>query len=191
MKSQIIKELAAKIEKDNAAFKKANKGRRRVLVAQDVLKRIEAEQILASKGDVIRLHVATGVLANRQKNPEADLKTLLNTCKNVGSCEVCAKGALFLGVVGRVNNMTIGEVRSELSVNDNVHEKLLEVFSLDQIALIECAFEGSMYISSRLTKLTANEIEKAEGFRDVYYSEEETLIAICQNIIKNKGTFIP
>lgn len=181
-----IEEFNQYIEESNAAFKKANKKRKIVLLAKDVIERINLKQLKATTGVVCRLENKRGVKS------EDGIKEILPKVKN---CECCAKGALFLGYIGRVNEMKVGEIEDETSHNSAEMQKLLKIFDEDQLALIETAFEGSQVISRNSKKewidIDEDILDKAQEYFYDYPSPNKRLIAICENLIKNKGEFIP
>jgi hypothetical protein len=108
------------------------------------------------------------------------------TIVNTKTCEVCAKGGLFASYIGRVNNFSNECLGNE--EDNEAHKKLLEVFTLRQLAIIEYAFEGSQYINS--VSIPNDMQKKLEGFYDENFGDDDQrLIKICENIIKNKGTF--
>jgi hypothetical protein len=84
---------------------------------------------------------------------------------------------------------------------DNATNSLLKFFSPEQAALIESAYEGypdNTYPWSR--ELTGNWYynmlikgigDATANYYDKYEYAEDNLIAIMNNIISNKGTFIP
>jgi hypothetical protein len=184
--------LKEKIEAENEAFEQMTNAEKRVRIAEDCIERIRLEQITASKGMVVEFGF--------NKNKSENLKELLN---DGIQCKACAKGGLFLSYVGRVNNFEKCEIQNDNRENDNEHQKLLEVFDIKQLALIEAAFEGKPYLSVSLrgnTQKYRKFFKKHGGkydYNDFEYPVSEDaddnnnrLIAICENIIANKGTFV-
>lgn len=181
-----IEEFNQYIEESNAAFKKANKKRKIVLLAKDVIERIKLKQLKATAGVTCRLEDKRGVKA------EDSIKEILPKIKN---CECCAKGALFLGYIGRVNEMTVGEIEDETSHNSSEMKKLLKIFDENQLSLIETAFEGHQVVNIDSKKewieIKEDVLDKAVQYFYDYPSSTKRLVAICENLIKNQGTFIP
>ena len=168
MKTDLKESFLKKIEETNELFNKSTKAQKRVMIAQDCIDRINIRLLGARRGSIIRLN------DNDRINKE-----ILNN----NHCEVCAKGGLFVSYVGRVNNLDIFNLVSN-EPDNRVHKKLFEIFSLKQLATIEFAFEGFQYLLIK--------IDKPKELRDfylLYENENERLIAICENIIANKGTF--
>lgn len=120
------------------------------------------------------------------------MKTLLN--KTGITCTGCAKGGLFTSFVGRANHFKYGEIEDDNQLISSEHIKLLEIFSARQLSLIETAFEGSQYLEEyegKSISFSQKEYDRAVDFNMDYDDSDERLIAICQNIIDNKGTFKP
>jgi hypothetical protein len=110
-------------------------------------------------------------------------------------CSACAKGSLLLSFVGRINNFDVNDLTfgNNNDTNDKSHAKLLEIFDIRQLALIEMAFEDQLYITETPTgkpvKFTRNTHIKASEFFYKYNYSRERMTAICKNIIENKGIF--
>jgi len=112
--------------------------------------------------------------------------------KDAPACEVCVRGSLLVSLIRKDNNFT-GEDLDNMSCGYfdswSVEDKrLLELFSPEQLSLIEYAFENfsaDRYINEK-------DLDKVEDFFVLYeHNNTERLIAILKNIIKNKGTFKP
>lgn len=209
MKKFTVESLAKKIEADNEIFDKATNAEKRVIIAQDCLIRIDLGQIIPETGNFCGLRI----LEND------NIKKTLDTV-STRVCSACAKGSLFMAYLGRVNNFTRYQLKDGNSEVGEPHIKLLEVFDLTQLALIEYAFEGKLHIDigSNLEDLyfdsvcnfrskVANdndfEIKREDfdyychemRFIDNSYSnieryEDALLKAICNNIIENNGEFV-
>lgn len=182
-----VSSLAEKIKADNEKFEQATKAEKRVIIAQDCLDRIRMAQIIPKFGSFCSLKV---------RKPEfTSLKEVLDT-EEQEVCSSCAKGSLFMAYLGRVNQFTINdlEYNSGNSGGDDAHFKLLEIFSKEQLSLIEFFFEGEQYVYKNF-KFDRNIIEayreRIIGGYDHRTLEGANLILteLCNNIIKNKGKF--
>lgn len=179
MKTDLVSKLINDIEASNDVFNKATKAEKRVMIAKDCIARINAELLVPNRGSLIK---SEAMNVNKE---------MLNSVE----CQVCAKGGLFASYVGRVNNF---DERTSIvcgwnSPKDGLHTKLSEIFTYKQLSLIECAFEGRKYLE-RDNKgndiMFGNKtLDKAESYRNSFESSDECLIEICENIIRNKGTF--
>lgn len=187
------KTFAEKIEATNKAFDAASPEQKRVMIAKDVIERVKTKRLRPVTGNFLRrdqLQAESGSFKDFLN------KDILTNGDESETCVVCAKGALFCSIIGRVNKMSVDEVRgmdfSTHSFNDRGHNKLLEYFSPDQVDLIETAFEGGSFL--KIADWTDRE-KSIAFFNKVgvnkYSKSKERLIAICKNIIKNKGTFKP
>ena len=74
--------------------------------------------------------------------------------------------------------------------SDGMKDVLSQWFSEKQLALIECAFEGTDDFG--VPHATEDEREKASNFRNTEdYTAEEALTDIFQNVIDHDGVFKP
>lgn len=189
-----LKQLVDKIEAENKVFNKSTKAQKRITIAQDCITRIKLNNL--------RLYGSNGFLDNDfeeilKTSKENDLKAIVNSSV---TCVGCAKGGLFLSYVGRANKFKVSDLDSaQNDIDDNEHVKLLEIFTVRQLALIETAFEGTQHIFHYKNKngkvievnFTIKEEEKAEEYYIEYRNSDERMIAICENIIFNNGKFVP
>jgi hypothetical protein len=194
MKVEALGEL---IKKNNEAFTKMSNAEKRVEVAKDTLLRIEMKQLDAYTGSIIQY-----VNTVKDKYGKTSIQDVINTDSKF-TCQVCAKGAMFMSYVGRVNKMEFCDINTGNYGQSSVHTKLGEIFSLEQLALIELAFEGEQYLKYLDDEddfdgtaveniiLSDNDYNQADLFHNSYGNVDYRLIAICENIIKNEGTFKP
>jgi hypothetical protein len=209
-----IQQLADKIETENKLFNSLTANEKKVIIAQDCLIRIHAQQIIPYCGMFLNN-------SSDLRHIAQPIQSQLNTPEVGIHCEACAKGSLFLSYIGRVNQFNPSDLENGNHISDPQHQKLLEVFTEQELAYIEFAFEGEQYIKAPEKDygigeepiiFTEEEKIKAKQFyvdyggehwgdprfdtfsiADNEGSESETesrLIAICLNIIKNKGEFI-
>lgn len=185
------------IEFKNAKLAKMSPARKRVAVAVDVIQQIRANRYVAAVGNYIsplaggELHGIDAVEFARKP----DMR-----------CEVCARGGMFLSMLNLFNNF------DDLLRPRLVLDKETEFFPIEQVYLIECAFEGwdrkragdQYYMGSRdriefievgynaYPKFYTEDLEPVVlRYIEDYPNPEERLIVIMKNVIKNKGTFIP
>ena len=181
-----IQELANQIEEQNEIFENASKEEKIVMIAQDTIDRISAKCIRPVKGNLL-------IFYDDSDGKESEsFKDLVNTGFR---CNTCAKGGLFVSYVGRANKMLVEDV--DISANDHSNssmQKLLEIFTERQLALIEYAYEFHQYIDHDLQgeeiEFDESTQERIEDFYFRYSENDDRLIAICENIIKNEGVFI-
>jgi len=185
-----IKKLAEFIEKSNVLFEAMTKDEKKVQIAKDCIERINLNQFIANTGNFISDRTMDEL--RRKRVSSKSVKELINN-SDFPECQVCAKGGLFLSYVGRVNQCNIIDIAVGNSIEDNSHKKLLEIFTERELAYIEFAFEGGQYISIDLNgdyiHFTETESKRVFNFYQRYDDVDKRLIAICQNIIRNKGIF--
>jgi hypothetical protein len=157
--------------KKKTAFSKLSITKQRIAIAEDALKHIE-NKILTPATMQLVVHDSISSIRNDKSK---DLKTIFTDMK---SCEVCARGGLFVALILKDNKMKLGDLINR--GGDAVNERLSDVFTLEQIDLMENAFEGFDDDDTASFK-----------FYKKYKTAKGRLIAILKNIIKNKGIFKP
>ena len=161
-----------KIQKTNEIFNNSTPEQKRVMIAQDCIRRIELGLLLPKKSRII-------TVPNWQNVNQENVNNL--------ECEVCAKGGLLASYIGRVNNFDVNTFITNGESNV-AHKKLFEIFTLEQLAIIEFAFEGEKFIDS--VNISGKLSAKLIMFYKNYETDEKRLIAIYENIIENNGDFI-
>lgn len=177
------------------------KAEKRVAVARDVLAQIRAKTIKPSRGNYI---AATLSVIPREGD---DVQALLRDGK-VKSCQSCALGSAFLSYARLYDNVKVepyGEFSPEMDYpsvggaiptkrihGDRPTDTLELVFDPKQLELIEHAFEApSRNVSIPDYELTEADIALAKKYGKRYRKDDERLVAIMRNIVRNKGTFKP
>jgi hypothetical protein len=162
---------------------------KRVVIAHDCIIRIHAEQIKAHPNQFF-----ANLEDFKDFNGSDSIKESINNCEAVPTCEVCAKGGLFLSIVGRVNNFTFEEIWGDNDLDSDEHTELLNYFSARQLAYIELAFEDDQHLDydedGEPIDFTDEEFSKAHIFYESLENPNDRLIVICENIINNNGEFI-
>lgn len=165
------------VKKSNAKFKRMTAAQKRVAIAEDALKWIASGIFKPMSG--VYLKQTDGKAMDRLfvANPQAQLRTV-----DLGKCEVCAVGAMFVAKSNLFNAVKVKDV-------GDYHEKLRQHFSETQLALIEAAFELTEGVGPYdAPEAAAN---RAVAFGARYANDTRRLKAILQNIIDNGGTFVP
>lgn len=179
--------MEKKVKKVVLPFSKLTKAEKRVAIAKDVLAQVKIQTIFPVQGNYIEIDEIKGNF-----DSDVQVNSLIKDKKI--SCNCCMKGSLFMAHVNKTNHLTLDDLDSHgHSNNESMYERLDKIFTQEQLDLMECAFEGDL-ISDSTGKLSSKEdlINKAyDNFFIQYNDETERLIAICKNLIKNKGTFIP
>jgi hypothetical protein len=159
----------------------AEKAVERVVIAKDVIKQIAAGRLVARHNIYFQAE-------DVENTPSAQLCDLLRG----KTCIVCAKGAVFVAMLDRFNEITLldsGGYISTLSEDDptgelsfgggSIKSYVCELFGSGMLNEIEYYFEGSSF--------TVN----ADRFYGSYANAEERPSAIMRNIIANGGDFKP
>ena len=189
-------EKLARQADENARFAALPDDKRRVAIAQDVLKWLKTAKLLAEKQRYI------------DAPPEVENEGVINGY----SCQACALGSLFAVAAerklidSRVSSYLAGyEIRADLS----------PYFDEVQLGLIEIAFEGPMNTNSETSDTGApsdaheaagatsvrwgevaddsktDEIRAAEKFNKNVRNPRTRMERIMRNIIANRGEFKP
>lgn len=145
----------------------------RVLVAKDVLKAIEAEEMTAQPGTYASL-LWVESMEELNAEPGDDLRKVIGR----KPCQVCAVGAAAIGIVRRFNGVQVRGTYEEPWGGD-AHSIANRLFPIEMRAEMEAAFEGDE------TREAAFQL----GAKHV--DDNERLKAIFQNIIDNDGDFVP
>lgn len=219
-KKYTVENLALRIARDNEKFAKARPATKRVIIAKDCLSRIRFGQITPMPGTFCEIEYYN-VKKENENYLDSSIKDVLNTTPNdVVVCEGCAKGSLLMSYLGRVNEFTFRNLANASNNNeyDESHEKLLQLFSKEQLTLIEAFFEGCQHIfedeislDEEAIKAYRNEVfnrpkskllsDCPEWATDESYTYSSydfdndvegkiLMVEICNNIIANKGTFV-
>lgn len=196
-------ELSAKIAEDNARFEALSLPEKRVAIAEDLLERIRIGQLLPSTGSIVGFPSQLDDESEEyegQDLPTVPIKEFLDTTTT--TCSVCAKGGLLMAYIGRVNQLSFNDLKADIKDNTSFcfdpeslhHKKLREIFDLEQLVLIEVAFEGRVILGDGTGGYTYDNremVQKARTFYMTHGDESSRLEAIAKNIIENNGHFNP
>lgn len=195
-------------------FNSLPKHKKAVLVAKDVLKQIQVKRYIPNRGryiSYVEFNDDYNFSSKQQINQQFD---------KIENCTVCAIGGMLLSCTHLGNKLTNNDLdlNHSCSVSSLDNYKIKFLFESKTLLMIETAFEGYFdweYLkifeikkekedflfdggSDRFAKnilgfnnLSFEETLKCEMFKRKYKTDKRRLIAICNNIIKNKGQFIP
>ena len=173
--------VKARVAKNNAKFRKLTKAQKRVAIAKDVLLQLKARRINARTGQYL--------WAKGTPDPYGYYNTA-STVLTAQSCNACALGALFCGLLDNTEDHP-GHV-----VTVDIRNTLAPYFSSRQLGDIESAFEGGDgFGGSRTAHLHFQAQAYADGYVGINFfpkweNDEDRLRAIMNNIIRNKGKFV-
>lgn len=98
------------------------------------------------------------------------------------SQQVCALGACFLSHVDQFNKLKVDPYWDGRLGRATITQQLSDVFTTQQMAMIEDAFEQESRRSDTVEALF---------FGNSFEDDKERLKAIMKNIIKNAGVLVP
>lgn len=189
--------VATEIASRNRLFAKASPAEKRVLIAKDVIAQIKAKRFKPKSGVWVQPVDAKNtrdIELDDEFNEDASVRELFLE-KKIPACECCALGALFMSCTLYNNQTTVQDFVDEVRFDFEEHVEvgkftngLTRFFSRSQLKLIETAFEGGYgAFRSPSAKTMANLVRWEEKLPD----DQKRLVAIMNNIIDNKGTFVP
>lgn len=171
--------------------------KQRVKIAKDALRHYELGNIQPGTGAVlINDNIAGKLRASWGK--QFELRGLL---KSEGQCKVCQRGGLLYAYVYAKNNFKVSCDLTSSSVDVvgnrqsgtfavDAQRKLEKIFSREQLAAMETAFEGT-YNYNLLGRDVFADCLKFRRCHNSIHGESTIFVAILKNIIRNKGTFKP
>jgi hypothetical protein len=169
------------IKKWNNYFKSLTKAEKRIAIAKDILQQIKLKKYIPYSGSYITFKNYYNI------NNELDIQANFDKAQ----CNCCQLGACIMSLTKFENKLKFSDI--QYAESDNKSWKMLEkIFTPRQIAIMEYCFEGDEggskvaedFFKYELDKET---IEKCDEFKNKYFSDEDTMKAICNNLIKNKG----
>ena len=204
-----LNKIQKEIDSRNALFKNANLQQKRILIAKDALQQSIKKKIKIVPGKWVDLHFKNNSMIDYSDSDQS-LRELLLSDK-LKPCECCGLGGLFVSCTLFNNKTTYGDVTSgdEEYLGDPIQDditlsnKLNEIFTKNQLILIEIAFEGNdgyfaddLYYHFEDTNkpyhgISKSLFDKALDFYKKYPNDTKRFQAIMRNIIKNNGTFVP
>lgn len=196
----------------NARFHAASKAEQRVILAKDVLSWLDAKKLFVA-GDGhpsqwshylnVYADAATAQVAVTLDEPETKSLPHEEVADkghvNGNVCSACAIGSLVAVAAERAvctlaSTGWGGEVRvlgADARGPAPIHKALAGYFEWDQLVRIEQAFEANVARPGNGGVDHSEEARQAMTFGQQVKNRTERLRAIMNNIIDNKGTFIP
>lgn len=184
-----------------------------VSICKDVIAQINSGKLIPQRGIYVSPKITTVI---QKKINKGETVSVRNAIKAAGKgCSACALGSMFITHVDKNNKCEVdkssftndyGEFSCNFGWNrkSKMIPKLEEAFTESELIDIETAFEvgygGSVFkedIFFDNFEFSTGGIKKktvvlsSDEFGGLYKTDKERLIAICENIIKNKGVFKP
>lgn len=189
-------EFDEKVRKHNAEFAILSHQEKRVAIAKDVLKQLDARRLVAqSKTWLVG---GAGTIRITEEDHEKPLCQLLASQE---SCNVCALGGILVSAAKLANAATVNDVRDKNTEGYFVVDMftmlpyLKNFFDESQLRLIELAFERG---DGGYSPASQADYEAAEIFaqQKTYLAGDEVdddtrLRLIMECVVRNNGTFVP
>ena len=155
----------------------------RVAIAKDVIARVDKIGQIAKGGYI-------DIDGNFCLGPN-DLQEYVDEIEPY--CTVCALGSILLSKARLYNNVPTSNFEAIYyhGGRPEIVESLKDIFPIEQLDLIESAFEKDLIFSSIISDSFIQEIKDAAMFGSEYKVAKDRLVAIMENIIENNGEFIP
>lgn len=173
--------IAKRIADRNARFLKATPAMQRVMVAQDVIEAINAGEFVPASGTYLG-----------QGMPRYSAET--HSVEIEPRCVGCALGATFVaffGLLGRkmpLKRNNSGDIHFLDATT--MRDTLQELFGLEQLLAMECAFEGWNRDASAHGTDETFAFNRGEDLCRLD-DDAECLRRVMRNVIRNRGTFVP
>lgn len=196
--TKTVEKINEALRKSNAAFKKATKAEKRVMIAKDVLTQIKAKRYIAESGTWVD---PNWNIRNEIDGTESVQKLFAD--RTIETCNVCALGSLFMSCTNLNNNTCISDIHyggecsllgERIEEGDTLSNGLNKIFSKKQLQLIEVYFEkgdGWFGEAGYTGNYIGEDSRHVEYFNDAYPDDDERLVEIMKNIVANDGTFVP
>ena len=173
------------------SWSRMTKEEKRITTIKDTLAQLASKTIVLQAGAGYLSSILKGELILEQDH--VNVKDVLPQI----TCQVCLKGALFFGHVSRHNNCFTNRYGFEIEEVDT-KERLISVFSVLQLDMVEAAFECSVITDdtdqletfaegAKITELG----EKCVKFGKRFKNDTNRFKAIMNNMLENKGIFTP
>lgn len=183
----ISKTAAKKFRARNRRFRNLTIKQQRIKIIRDVIEYLKADKFEATPGIYLR---AVGY-----KKSIEDTDNLHEVLEAAPKCEVCGIGGIFVSAILLKNEFEVKDLLGTGSSNelkrstslgrDGMISYLATWFDKRELGDIENAFERNGFWSGHCTSI------RAATFGGKYRSNNDRLLAICENMLKNKGKFIP
>lgn len=146
-------------------FDSLTKAEQRVVIAKDLIARLRAKNFIARSGT----YLSAPLTDKELRNEEAEIRDVLKGKK----CKGCQIGGLFLCAVDRHNRLQLST--GAMDDSNSMRRYLSKWFTKQQLFDVEEAFEGGLPFMQWADR----------------HNDDERMTLIAQNIIKNKGRFVP
>jgi hypothetical protein len=166
----------------NAKFNALPSAKKRVAIAKDVIKALDAKVFKPRCGFAYVYFDCNSSVSRLRELVDNDQRLFgsigLDELRAIESCTVCALGSMFIA-----HSRLGGDVSVKDAILQNYEDKLEGYFELSQLDLIENTFES---------RCSDDDVKDAgiRAFAREHKSADARLRAIMKNIIDNDGEFI-
>ncbi len=196
-----MKKITKKIVK-----KAKTKAERRIIILKDAITQIKLQNIRANPGEVIDLPWSLMSSEFDGKDAKPILANFFKNNNKKEYCSACARGSLLLCTVHKENEFILDDFHAcggSYYKGSTTDTRLAKLFSEQQIALMEAAFEVGDYVnlddedyidySYAMNEefLGIKLVTKAVDFGRKYEDPNKRLLAIFANAARNNGIFKP
>lgn len=175
---------------------KLTKVERRLAIVKDAILQLKLD--VYKTGIYGYITLPSSILVEKRNSPGEQVQPLLCNLGKKEFCGVCAKGAIFLSTIRKEDNLLLVDLNnSGYVITDWLTKDKL--FSRKNLDLIEAYYESSTGIleAGKITWKNLDKIEQSiNKFVKKYPSNNRNvrtgrLLAILNNMVKNKGIFKP
>lgn len=173
----------------NRRFRKLSPDKQRVRIAKDVIVQLKDGRLRSWRGQYFSP-------SDLSRWGSVDRSTQLHVAfEEQPGCRVCALGATFVCAVKRANALRLSDGTINGGASDTqrfMRSYLGSWFSVEQLGLIEVAFEGTPRFAADGTD--EDLVSAATAFYRMHWRDDSsmpTMVAIMENIIRNGGRFVP
>ncbi len=138
----------------------------RVRLAMDVIEQLDAKRFIAAPGVYLRLADDTTDLERWSLRTELAETIQVQDVLRGKTCAVCGIGALFVARVDRFDALTMAEMHGVLNRDGEMRAYLAADFDLEQLALVETAFEGDWILDQLDPDITHDRCGGTECWED-------------------------
>lgn len=170
---------------------------KRVMIAKDVISKLKTRQFVAeAQCWVQHLEEGAELFSQQDINEARQFKNILQDLliPDDPKCKACALGGCFVSAVDLFNDITVDSINSVPKNNvwiDDMSEYLAQFFKLDQLKLIEMAFEFGAGWHSPSSESSSEDTEKCAAAMYFHIKDPQArMISIMGNIIENNGEFV-
>lgn len=202
---KLVQYVAPTIEQ----YKKMTAAQKRVTIAKDVVAALNSKIYIANHSQYIKQMQLDGEVMELGWMGAHRLDDIQQALPKIKECEVCAMGACIMSITKYENRLTFDDIgKTTDSMSSTTAEVVQEVFSANQLAMIEIMFEGyysgvehpitnkicngDNYGRDKLgAEVSGEDAQMCMRFHSKYDNDDKRMRAIMQHIVDNAGDIVP